>query len=277
MRRFLTGKTAIGAAILAVVAAVLAAVASAGTSPVTKARLERSLPESFARLYVQQAAILGHRGITEASLHARASCDKGGPNVADHGPGSDWICQMAWDDPNVPLPDGSAKFELNVHANGCYTAGGPSKYIGQLTVTDAHGKEVDNPVFEWDGCFDPHGDDRPTGVDLKKPASSSLTPTQQAAQTASVTLPTGTMAANADGTVTPTLTCSPGKDGCAGQLTATLGGKTVTTDYVVAPDDHQPVTIQLPRGATGVVRLSVAPVIGTAATSSGSFTLVTAR
>ena len=32
--------------------------------------------------------------------------------------------------------------------------------------------DVPNPVFEFDGCFDPHGDNSPTGVTLeakKKP------------------------------------------------------------------------------------------------------------
>src|SRR5262245_61756995 len=142
-------------AIAAAVVAGLVTLASASSSDVTRARLERSLPATFSNLYLQQAALLGHKGLSVKSLHARAACDKGGDNVPDHGPGSDWICQMAWSDPNVPLPDGSAKFELNVHSNDCYTAGGPSKYVGQLTITDVHGHDVPNPVFEFDSCFDP--------------------------------------------------------------------------------------------------------------------------
>ena len=149
--------------------AVLALSACGGGSDVTRARLERSLPQTFANLYVQQAGLLGHKGITVQSLHAQAQCDKGGPKAPDHGPGADWICLMRWNDPNVPLPDGSGKFELNVHSNDCYTAGGPSKLVGLITITDKNGKDVDNPVFEFDGCFDPHGSNEPTGVNIPPP------------------------------------------------------------------------------------------------------------
>ena len=107
---------------------------------------------------------------------AQAQCDKGGPKAPDHGPGADWICLMRWTDPNVPLPDGSGRFELNVHSNDCYTAGGPSKLVGLITITDKNGKDVDNPVFEFDGCFDPDSSNRPTGVDIPPPPPASPSP-----------------------------------------------------------------------------------------------------
>jgi len=160
-------------ALLALLAAALLALGACGSTDVTRARLERNLPVTFSNLYVQQAAILGHKGITVQSLHAQAQCDKGGPKAPDHGPGSDWICLMRWHDPNVPLPDGSGKFELNVHSNDCYTAGGPSKLVGLITITDTHGKDVDNPVFEFDSCFDPNSSNAPTGVTIPAPATSS--------------------------------------------------------------------------------------------------------
>jgi hypothetical protein len=149
--------------------AVVVALAGCGSSDVTKARLERSLPQTFANLYVQQAKLLGHKDITVQSLDARASCDKGGPKVADRGPGADWICQMSWKDPAVPLPDGFGKFEVSAHSNDCYTAGGPSKLIGLQTITDTHGNDVPNPVFEFDSCFDPHTSNAPTGVAFATP------------------------------------------------------------------------------------------------------------
>jgi hypothetical protein len=152
----------------ALIAAVLT-LAGCGSSEVTKARLERNLPQTFSNLYVQQAKLLGHPHITVQSLHAQAQCDKGGPKVADHGPGADWICLMRWNDPNVKLPDGSGKFEINAHSNDCYTAGGPSKLVGLQTITDAHGNDVANPVFEFDACFDPHGSNAPTGVVIPTP------------------------------------------------------------------------------------------------------------
>jgi hypothetical protein len=147
------GRIITGLVILAVIA-VLAALTAAGGNDVTKTRLQSSLAPTFANLYVQQAAILGHAGVTVASIDAHASCDKGGPKVADVGPGADWICMMTFHDQAQQLQNG--KFELQVHSNSCYTAGGPSKIVGLLTITDTHGNDVDNPVFEFDGCFDPH-------------------------------------------------------------------------------------------------------------------------
>jgi hypothetical protein len=129
------------------------ALSACGSSDVTKPRLEASLAPTFANLYVQQAAILGHPGVTVASIGAKASCDKGGPKVADVGPGADWICTMKWHDNTHAEQTG--KFELQAHSNSCYSAGGPSKIVGLITITDTHGKDVPNPVFEFDGCFDP--------------------------------------------------------------------------------------------------------------------------
>jgi hypothetical protein len=143
--------------------------AGCGSSDVTKARLERDLPQTFSNLYVQQAKLLGHPHITVQSLHAQAQCDKGGPKVADHGPGADWICLMRWNDPNVKLPDGSGKFEINAHSNDCYTAGGPSKLVGLQTITDTHSNDVPNPVFEFDSCFNPRSSNAPTGVSIATP------------------------------------------------------------------------------------------------------------
>ena len=42
-------------------------------------------------------------------------------------------------------PEGYGKFELNVHSNDCYTAGGPSKLTGFLTITDTHGRRGHQP------------------------------------------------------------------------------------------------------------------------------------
>lgn len=259
-------------AVLGAAAVALVSLSACGGSDVTKARLERNLPRTFANLYVQQAKILGHNGITVASLHAKASCDKGGPKVADRGPGADWICMMAWSDPNVPLPDGSAKFEINAHSNDCYTAGGPSKFVGTLAITDTHGHDVTNPVFEFDSCFDPHASNAPTGLDLSSKAPSQ-TPTQQVASPAVLTLPSGTMAPDASGSIAPTLNCSAGQAGCAGTLTAQAGGKTVTTNYVLAADDQQPIKLALPPNTTGTVSLKATPIIGTAPHRSATLTV----
>jgi hypothetical protein len=165
--------------LLAVAAATLG-LAGCGGSDITRARMERNLPQAFANLYVQQAKLLGHKGITVASLHAKAQCDKGGPNVADHGPGADWICLMTWHDPTLPPDTLPGKFEINAHSNDCYTAGGPSKIVGSFTVPDTRGQDVDNPVFEFDVCFDPKSSNAPTHVVVATPTPSA-TPVPTAA------------------------------------------------------------------------------------------------
>ncbi len=227
------------------------AVAAGGQgSSVTRARLERSLPVTFANLYVEQARILGRDDLTTASLHAEAMCDKHGPDVADVGPGGDWVCLMGWTDPKMPLPpEGYGKFELNVHSNDCYTVSGPSKIIGFLTITDPRGREVPNPVFEFDGCFDPNSDNAATGVSfpsLLTVTSTSVTPDDQ-------------------GRAGLQVSCGAGSDGCSGTLTAKAGGRdlgslpyslqeqstgTLTMPTSV-PDSAGQVSFQL-RSATGV-------------------------
>jgi hypothetical protein len=134
-------------------AAGVLALAGCGSPDVTRPRLEASLAPTFANLYVEQAGILGHPGVTVASVGARASCDRGGPKVADVGPGADWICMVSFHDDKGAEQDG--KFEVQARSNSCYTAGGPSKLIGLATIPDRSGNDVPNPVFEFDGCFDP--------------------------------------------------------------------------------------------------------------------------
>ncbi|MEZ0579109.1 hypothetical protein [Nocardioides sp. MH1] len=206
--------TALITAVLVVVGLGIAAFATGGDSTITRARIERSLPQTFSNLYAQQATLLGHQGVTPDSLQATAMCDKHGPDVTDVGPGGDWICLMSWKDPNVPMPpEGYGKFELNVHSNGCYTASGSTKLTGYLMITDKRGREVTNPVFEFDGCFDPSSDDTPTGnsfPSLVSITSTSVTPDQQ-------------------GRASVQLGCGTGADGCAGTVVAKAGATVLGT------------------------------------------------
>jgi hypothetical protein len=71
---------------------------------------------------IRQAAILGLPGITAAGIGASAACDSGEPKLVGVGVG---------------------------------VAGGPSKIIGRATITETHGKDTPNPVFEFDGAIDP--------------------------------------------------------------------------------------------------------------------------
>jgi len=247
-----------GAVLLVAVGALI------GTShtTVTRARLERNLPVAFSNLYVQQAALLGHKGITVKSLHAQTQCDKGGPNVADRGPGADWICYMSWRDPNVDETIMPGKFEVSAHSNNCYTAGGPSKLVGLLTITDKNGKDVANPVFEFDSCFDPKGSNRPTGVSLEP---TKTTPTGPSA----LSIGTHRLRPDRDGVIRLVLTCAPGQEGCGGTISAALDHRRVDgATYALAPDTKGSVQLRLdPQQVAGggTLVLTVTPVIGDAA------------
>ena len=203
---------------------------SGGGSSVTRARLERSLPVEFAHLYSSQAQLLGHKGVTPASLHATAMCDKGGAVEPDVGPGSNWNCLVGWTDPTNPMPpEGYGKFELDVHSNGCYTAGGPSKLVGFATLTDTTGREVVNPVAEFDGCFDPRGDDSATGVEF--PSVLAVTTTALRPDDRS--------------RVSVQVTCGTGSAGCHGSVTATAGTTSLGT-VAMDVDEEQTATLAFP-------------------------------
>jgi hypothetical protein len=228
------------AAVALLVGLGFAVVASGSGSTVTRARLERSLPATFAHLYVQQTRLLGRHDVTVGSLDAQAMCDKHGPEVADVGPGGDWVCLMSWNDPQVPMPtEGYGKFELNVHSNDCYTAAGPTKLTGYLTIADTHGKEVTNPVFEFDGCFDPHGDNSATGVrfpSVFNTTSASVSPDGQ-------------------GQIRVKVSCGTGSDGCRGTAVATAGDASLGAVRFNVQEEATSTLVfpgELPTGATEV-------------------------
>jgi len=136
-------------------AAAVAGLIAAGRPDVTRARLEQSLTPDYTNLYLQQAKILGHPEFTAVTLALSTVCDRGGPKVADVGPGADWICHIMFTDQTGKRQDG--KFELNAKSNSCYVATGPSRINGPVTITDTKGRDVLNPVFEFDACYDPAG------------------------------------------------------------------------------------------------------------------------
>lgn len=248
MRRILITLVATLAAI-----ALAAGVSSAlgGGSAITRARLERSLPTVFAQQYARQAALLGHDDVTAESVQPRAMCEKGGPDVPDIGPGSDWICLVGWSDPHLPMPpEGYGKFEIVVHPNDCYTAGGPSKLVGFQTLQDRRGRTVPNPAFEFDGCFDPGGDDTPTGVTF--PSVLQITST--------------VLTVDAQGRTGVQVSCGPGAGGCAGTMTVAAGSTTIATvPYELTEQSTPTLVVPVPVPASAAdLTFTVAPRVGVA-------------
>jgi hypothetical protein len=226
------------AALVVVLGLGAVAVAANGSgSSVTRARLERSLTVTFANVYADQARIKGRTDVTPASLHPQAMCDKHGAENSDTGPGGDWVCLMSWTDPEVPMPpEGYGKFELNVHSNDCYTAAGPTKLTGFLTMTDAHGREVTNPAFEFDSCFDPNSDNTATGATF--PSLLAVTST--------------TLSRDADGKVGVAVSCGTGSNGCSGSITA-AGGDTSLGTTSFDMQEESTATLAVPEAVPGDV------------------------
>ena len=137
-----------GAAAVAIAGILVAA----GPHDVTRPRLEHSLNQTFTNLYVHQATVLGHPGVTAASIAAHTTCHRSSVKT-DVGAGPDWLCHVRWVDNTGTAQDG--KFEVAAKANYCYVASGPSKIVGPLTISDTSGRKVLNPLFEFDACYDP--------------------------------------------------------------------------------------------------------------------------
>jgi hypothetical protein len=96
-------------------------------------------------------------------------------------------------------------------------------------MNDTKGRVVTNPVFEFDGCFDPHGDNTPTGVvypSLLAVASTVVTP-------------------DTHGKAGLQVTCGTGDKGCAGTLDVTAGDtKLGTIPFHI--DEESTTTLPLP-------------------------------
>ena len=80
---------------------------------------------------------------------------KGGPTESQHGAGSDWVCYVTYlaNGPGTPV---RAIYDTNVQTDGCYAADGdgPTSLNGMQTVTGPGYRQVPNPLFLINGCFD---------------------------------------------------------------------------------------------------------------------------
>jgi ABC-2 type transport system permease protein len=141
-------------ALFAVIVAVIAVASSASRSGIDKAKLDGSLATAFAHLYRMQTGELHRPDVTESQLRTSASCDKGGPLVADAGPGNDWRCVVTWRLPGATAI-GSAIYQLDVNPDGRYKADGdgPQEVNGFFQVHASTG-DAPNPLWQFDGSID---------------------------------------------------------------------------------------------------------------------------
>lgn len=143
---------AAGAAAAGLAAALAGCSASTGVSAPP---LQASISRTFASLYVLQQADQGNPRPAARRLRARAACTKGTPAEAQSGAGADWVCDVTFyvAGPATPV---TAIYNVNVQTDGCYAADGdgPASVNGSRTVTGPGYRQVLNPLWLIDGCFD---------------------------------------------------------------------------------------------------------------------------
>ena len=132
--------------------AAVGVLAGCGTQGVTATTLSASVGPTFRNMYVLQQRLAGNASPYTTSDNAFAHCTRNGKSTKDsRGAGAGWTCLVHW-----PAPDGHTEtlaYEVSVKPDGCYTAQGPSGLVGQQTLRTPDGRDVTNPLYEFDGCF----------------------------------------------------------------------------------------------------------------------------
>lgn len=134
------------------VAVLVVLAAGCGSPDITPPRLSADIATNFPRQYREQLRLEGQPRPTEQAVQARVSCTKGGDQVPDRGPGKDWVCVVTWVDASGSRRTSS--YEVNARTEACYTATDPALTAHHQFVTRADGTQVDNPLYQFDGCFD---------------------------------------------------------------------------------------------------------------------------
>jgi ABC-2 type transport system permease protein len=139
------------AATAALVAIALGIASDLGPTGITPTRLAHSITPTFENLVLLQQQEVGRRIPHGDSLNVVPTCRRTS-GVRSVGPGDDWLCSLDVISPAARQL--SLGYEVNVRANGCYTAEGPPTVIGRLTLRTTAGHHVVNPLYEFDGCFE---------------------------------------------------------------------------------------------------------------------------
>lgn len=136
-------------------AAAATLVAGCGSSPITATKLSGSLASTFARLYVLQQTEAGNPRPVRSDLRTRAHCVKGTPRQVQRGSGNDWLCYVRYSAAG-PGTRVIASYLVTVQPDGCYAADGdgPQTLNGRPTITGRGYRQLTNPLYLVNGCFD---------------------------------------------------------------------------------------------------------------------------
>ena len=143
-RRIVVAATIAAAVALLLVAGVIA---SGGTPDATRSRVDHDLAITFANQWRLQQRILGKAA--PAGFTATPDCHHTPKGSADRGPGT-WYCPI-----KGHLPGGKKPLEFTfialVDGTSCYSA--LDSDLPPMLTNKATGKQVANPLFAFDSCF----------------------------------------------------------------------------------------------------------------------------
>jgi hypothetical protein len=136
-------------AVAAAAVGVLVSCSGLGPAAVTAGRLEGAIGPTFANLVALQQRLLGHKVPAGASLKVLSTCYRRGSSSRYRGAGPNWLCTLSLVSASTARQL-SLNYDVEVRANGCYTADGPAS-IGGATLRGR--RNVPNPLYAFDGCF----------------------------------------------------------------------------------------------------------------------------
>jgi hypothetical protein len=136
---------------VAVIIALGLASGDCGSSPITSARIEAAIGQTFANLVHAQLARTRLSPVPVSDITVTASCYRSDGSTVGTG---EWVCTLIWHGPNqTTLHD---TYDLSVGTDGCYTAvvDAAESQLGGPTIKTADGSTVRNLLYSFEGCFD---------------------------------------------------------------------------------------------------------------------------
>src|SRR5262245_22471626 len=132
-----------------VVVALAITTGNCGLSPVTSARIETSVANTFANLVHAQLSRIGLGPVTPSDIRVKATCHR--PGGGDRGAG-EWVCTLVWSGPNGTVLQDT--FDVTAGPDGCYTASvDPTEsQLGGPTIKTVDGRTERNLLYRFDGC-----------------------------------------------------------------------------------------------------------------------------
>jgi hypothetical protein len=116
---------------------------------VTQARVQSDVSTTFGHIYNDSKSLIGK---PSTALDPSSACTHNGgtKNVGSGG----WVCMITYADSHTHAKT-TDKYSVNVDNTDCYVA--TNGLLAQTpNITTAVGKQVVNPLYQFDGCINPY-------------------------------------------------------------------------------------------------------------------------